>query len=468
MKDTKISSKRFLMFKERYRNKIKELLNYTNGDIFVVDVIEPNDPNNIVIGNCEVVTSCKKCNSISTRKFGSFYRWTENHKINKNFTGYIGCQICNPPGLVSKLKVGDKTINREIVEIQMSGIGRSIIKSKFILKCNWCNNNHTYNYVTVSKMFSPDNINTTKKERCMDCRFEEKFESNYDRVIGEKFGPYTIVDIITKSTNIGNAVFRVKCNCGTITEKGYKVLLSIRSSNSAFCIICKPSTINIKIPKDLDITGLKFGIFKVESYIGLNNKFSRVWRCKCNCGGVSELTTGRLSIMINKPSTICRWCVPSIHNNFKIGVIYKNRRILNITEHNTDENLITYICILCGYVNTITFSAWNSYIRNDEKEKCLNCKSITHGDTTKTSELVYFYMRWIETKAELIKENKSYDPRWNNYLDFKEDMFSSHTTFSTLKCSGNIWSKDNCWWSLNPKLMETKIKRDKRWQLENY
>ena len=434
--------------KEKF-NKLKdEVLAYTHGDISVISVDDPT--NSFTLSNCFITTHCKKCNNTVKKEYFSFTSWQRRNKDRTE----SGCQICNSKGLNSNLEIGLVSHNRTLVDIiKKDELKKSLQDAKFVLKCNWCGENSDYCYGKATAFFLNPKF-ATKKITCPKCRYEGLEDKNYLPHIGKTFGIFTVIDVITKNQCANNIIFKTKCKCGAIHEKTLVTLRHAKKRNFKTCSVCKPTTVNRIFDKDMDLTGKEINIFTVVKYIGNNAKQNRVWDCVCRCGAHSEITTGRLSLLILYPNSTCIHCKNSVLNNYKIGSIYKNRKILDMDDDYNGN--LTYLCLNCGDTHVITKSAWSTYIRLKDSVTCKTCKNITHGDSREGQPIYNFYIRWITLKTKIANKELEFDPRWEDYLKFKEDMYETFDQVSSLKCTSNYWSKDTCYWETDIKKIKGK------------
>jgi len=120
----------------------------------------------------------------------------------------------------------------------------------------------------VGNIYSPHN------HACKKCLNRKHFP-------GQRFGKLVILDYSKKGK------IKVKCDCGEVAEKGFD---SLKRGRFHTCIASprKPSEILE------NLIGKKFNRLEVINYDHINKKGTRYWRCKCDCGKDSIVSTAKL------------------------------------------------------------------------------------------------------------------------------------------------------------------------------
>lgn len=144
-----------------------------------------------------------------------------------------------------------------------------------------------------------------------------------------------------------------------------------------------------KLPKYERLEGKKFGKLTVEKFLRIDGKMA-VWLCKCDCGNVTEASTGKL----------------------KFGA-KKSCGCLSI-EISTKHSM----------AGTRPYSIWQGM-----KTRCSNENAINYGN---------YGGRGI-----------SYDPKWEVFDGFWEDMQEGYSDELSLERINNDtgYNKNNCHWA---------------------
>lgn len=104
---------------------------------------------------------------------------------------------------------------------------------------------------------------------------------NYKKIIGQRFGKLTVIEDTKRRVGSGEVVWRCKCDCGNITE--------ISSGNLKKRTCCKDCNSNFE-----DYSNQKFGNLTVLSFSHIDKYNRRMWKCQCDCGNISYVSTNDL------------------------------------------------------------------------------------------------------------------------------------------------------------------------------
>lgn len=128
------------------------------------------------------------------------------------------------------------------------------------------------------------NLRSGKTTSC-GCLQKEKVSKD---IIGQKFGYLTVLSQEGKTKN-GQLKWKCKCDCGTIiVVEGTK----LRSGNTKSCgCFQKEQTSKARL---IDLTGQKFGNLEVIKRKGSTKDGHALWLCKCDCGGLKEVSSKSL------------------------------------------------------------------------------------------------------------------------------------------------------------------------------
>ena len=100
-------------------------------------------------------------------------------------------------------------------------------------------------------------------------------------LVGQKFGKLTVIGDSGQRKN-NHVLWKCKCDCGNIT---YVVASSLKSGNTRSC-----GCIKFK-----NLTGQRFGRLTVIEKTDKRKNDSIMWKCKCDCGNITYVTTRHLT-----------------------------------------------------------------------------------------------------------------------------------------------------------------------------
>ena len=105
---------------------------------------------------------------------------------------------------------------------------------------------------------------------------------------GKKFNKWTVISRAENNSR-GDAMWLCECECGTQRiVKG----ASLRSGNSKSCgCVRNQKLIENNHKKQIDLTDKKFGMLVVVEKNGTNNNGNIVWKCICECGNVTNVSS---------------------------------------------------------------------------------------------------------------------------------------------------------------------------------
>ena len=136
------------------------------------------------------------------------------------------------------------------------------------------------------------------------CGCSKDMPSHYKDLTGKRFG--RLIVIKRDGSHNGNAVWLCKCDCGNeIRVMTYKLTMGkVRSCGCLRTDTARQTMKNIKSTgKDKrisDLTGQRFGKLTVISCSGKDKYNNRVWKCQCDCGNITYVTTSNLKSGNNK------------------------------------------------------------------------------------------------------------------------------------------------------------------------
>lgn len=111
---------------------------------------------------------------------------------------------------------------------------------------------------------------------------------------GIVFGSYKVIKLTGKKGN--KYYWLCKCSCGR------EIDMNTSAINSGTRDRCKKCTYK---KRREDLTGRKYGKWKVLQFVGKNKKQYTCWKCICECGFVGTISTGKLK---SGNTTKCKGC----------------------------------------------------------------------------------------------------------------------------------------------------------------
>jgi hypothetical protein len=100
-------------------------------------------------------------------------------------------------------------------------------------------------------------------------------------IIGMKFGRLTVIGESGRSSNKA-ILWKCKCECGSITVA---TSTDLRSGHKKSCGCLK------KVSHAVDLKGQRFGMLVVNKRAGTNKHRKALWRCKCDCGKFTTVSS---------------------------------------------------------------------------------------------------------------------------------------------------------------------------------
>jgi ribosomal protein L13 len=119
--------------------------------------------------------------------------------------------------------------------------------------------------------------------RSCGCLRQDLYAKNIEDITGQRFGRLVAIRLTEKRKN-GSTVWECKCDCGNVVEVT-SALLHSGNKKSCGCLH--------KTFKEIT-TGQRFGRLVTIRLLEKRKKGHTVWECKCDCGNVIEVLTGRL------------------------------------------------------------------------------------------------------------------------------------------------------------------------------
>ena len=106
-------------------------------------------------------------------------------------------------------------------------------------------------------------------------------------LVGQKFNRLTVLEDTGKRNSGGNVIWKCQCECGNIKE----VVGSDLKRNRVKSCGCLRRELASK-----DLTGQRFGRLLVLQFTDkINNDKRKIYKCKCDCGNICEVSSHNLS-----------------------------------------------------------------------------------------------------------------------------------------------------------------------------
>ena len=256
-----------------------------------------------------------------------------------------------------------------------------------------------------------------------------------EQLIGKKFSCWTVVERVEKPSHIQGkgAFYLCKCECGNERIISGRAL---RANNFSDCECTK------------DLTGQKFGDWKVIGKVDTHKHGRTYWLCECECGKISEVSQGNLTQGL---TTGCgckkskkmkqKWENEEYRNSrsgsksckWKGGItpISNHLRSLNLEWYDDCKKQANYTCQLTGKtgvpLNTHHLKAFNVIVLEAHELHNIQIKEIVGDYTEEELKLLEEYV------ASWHKDN-------SNAVVLCEDV---HKLFHTSEKNGGYGQGDN-------------------------
>ena len=422
------------------KNKFKRIGEIV-GSYRVLDIIYDGTRK---IMNATVLLECKNCKAQVHRTYKRLCDMRfEAKKLAESGIFYEGCKVCNKNEMLTKLatfRVGTKLYDgRTITKIE-KGPSDFLHNAKVTVHCEKCRKNNIVYYTSLAAI---NNIKTV----CKNCRRREilaNIITKYKNLIGIQMNVLKIIGGWSFNREINLSKVKCQCTkCGDISIRRVGSLRSFERRPIKGCSKCprRPNAGHM-FPRNYDLSGLRFGIFKVLefSYNSEKKSKSRFWKIQCNCGDIHLKSTGALTQNLRKiiPAKYCSKCYTQFNTKYKVGMVLVNG--FKITDMNINNKTFECECGNCKSKSIYRFHTLLTKLKV-ENSTCRKCHKLTHGESQ-----TRFWKIWNIAILRLRKKNVLFDDRWEDYTQFKEDMLDSYIEDYELVSDNGIWNKQNCKW----------------------
>ena len=159
---------------------------------------------------------------------------------------------------------------------------------------------------------------------------------------GQKFGKLTAIEPTRKN---GRAAWKCICDCGkeVVVDSG-----NLRNGKTKSCGCAKSEFISQKVKKDL--TGQKFGKLLVLEATSDRVAGAIVWKCKCDCGNLAYIPTGNLTSG-HTQSCGCKEHIG--HRKDLLGQKFGRLEVIEFLGTNEDKSCVWKCKCECGNITEV-------------------------------------------------------------------------------------------------------------------
>lgn len=336
-------------------------------------------------------------------------------KYKRNQVEKSPCCLVSP-----KYYVGLEFHNYKVVEVEsISPTEKYSNQTLYKVFCKKCNKYSWYSLTFIKWLIK----NSKPNHECKKCKeFGESYIIKEEKKLVGKIVGYSKVLSFFKTLKVPGTTYEnhleriYKCvciNCGAIGYKTYDYLRSTTSAKVKKCPCCENKKVNKMFSRNDSLIGLRFKNFSVIDFAGKSGT-NRLWTCVCNCGDISERTTGYLVSkivldMVPDDKATCRKC-PTKFDDYKIGQVLEKNKIVDIDLTNKKFMLECK----CGDKRWVTSKHVFSF--HDSKFiACRKCNTVTHGESTTDAYKSWNILRKKNSVGSIVIQNCLYD----DYEQFK-------------------------------------------------
>lgn len=106
-------------------------------------------------------------------------------------------------------------------------------------------------------------------------------KNEFNSIIGMKFGRLTVVQEAGRSRNQA-ILWECKCDCGAVA---FATSAELKSGHKKSCGCLK------RVSRAIDLKGQRFGMLVAKRRVGTNKHRKALWRCKCDCGNLTTVSS---------------------------------------------------------------------------------------------------------------------------------------------------------------------------------
>jgi 5-methylcytosine-specific restriction endonuclease McrA len=172
---------------------------------------------------------------------------------------------------------------------------------------------------------------------------------------GEKFGSLTPIKPTDRRVSKGTVIWECLCDCG---ETSFVASSNLRSGNTLSC----------GCSRYRDVTGMKFGRLTALTRIKKEGTTHVYWRCKCNCGIITEVSLRELRSGGTR-SCGCLQAEKARETLEKVRPLLTGEKHWNYNPEISDEQRMDNRYQLHG----ISMANWRKEIFNSDDYVCQGC-----------------------------------------------------------------------------------------------
>ncbi len=261
-------------------------------------------------------------------------------------------------------------------------------------------------------------------------------------IIGKKFGKLTVTSF-HHSEKGKNTYWLCKCDCGETKIASRKPLVRVKNgTKSCGCLFKKPK--NRPASHRSKLLGKKINKLLVIEQLGVDNKKQVIWKCLCDCGNYTKLSSGQLNYGYVKScgcSLIDSQLINLVGQRFGSYIVLERVFSLNKSGKSKGKKVGRWKCQCdCGSIKILNISA----LKNRKLKCCQNCRDYNGKNNG----------NWNPELSEKDREPREHNPlarRWRKDI-YKRDEYTCQITGIKSNGHGNLCAHHLESWSSNKNL----------------
>lgn len=268
---------------------------------------------------------------------------------------------------------------------------------------------------------------------------------------GQRFGRLIALEP-TKERQYGSIVWKCQCECGNIKNISSRSLIN-GNTRSCGCLNREKATERIKIYNKenfKDLTGQKRGKLTILSATNLRKGSNIVWKCQCECGNITYVSTNGLNI--NGRFTKSCGCSHKNIKNYRDLLNQKFGKLLVIEKTNKRKhNQVVWKCQCeCGNVIEVPSSSLTSNgtqscgcLKSKGEEKII--KILQENSISFEKEKIFDFCKFDNNSYARFDffVNKEFLIEYDGIQHFKQTGWDNLTEIQARDEFKNQWCKKN-------------------------